>query len=542
LRQAHDGLAASAVSHIVGHRLINNPISQDAEGRLMIARLQARTAGACLLLLVLPVLPVRAESAPRPRTIGSHAGGIASTHFSPDGKLLATGGGDKMIRIWDVARAEQVHEWHGPTSFTCAVRFSPDGKTVAAAGYESGPGNAIYRFDVKTGKELPRLPGHPTGGVRRLTFTADSKQLISGGFDGIVRVWDLATGKEIRSIKAEAGTVYSLDLSPDGKTLATAGRDGLKLWELATGKELPREEMNKHSCVAVAFAPDSKLVASGDGSSVVLWEVVTGKKVKSLDGFKGEVSQMLFSRDGRALFTASYDRAIRLWEARTGRLIHEVEGHSGWVWGISLSPDEKTLASCSVDTKLFCWDLAEFGRPGGGKTSARLSEKQLETHWTELSSSDAGAAYKAVCALAGDPGNSLPLLKKRLTTQRQGTTTAQIAKLVRDLDSNVYHVREEASAGLARAGVRALPALEKALANPPSLEVKKRAARLAARLDPTELPPEDLVALRGVQALEYIGTKEARTLLEQLARGDGGERLGDEASQALARLDRSQMR
>jgi WD40 repeat protein len=504
----------------------------------MFARFQARTAGACLLVLLLPAARAAAEKPSPARTLGTHEGGIASVDYSPDGKLLATGGGDKKIRVWDVAGSKAVHELKGPTSFTCAVRFSPDGKTLAAAGYEAGPGNAIYLYDVEKGAERARLPGHPTGGVRRVAFTPDGARLVSGGFDGHVRVWDLATLKELRSFKVEGGTVYSLSLSRDGKTLATAGRDGLKLWDLATGKELPREAMNKHSCVAVAFAPDGKIVASGDGETVKLWEVVTGKEVQQLKGFKGELSQLVFSGDGKSLFTASYDRCVRLWEARTGQLVHEVEAHAGWVWGIALSPDEKRLASCSVDTKLLLWDVADFTRPAG-KPGARLSEKQLEAHWAQLSSEDAGAAYRAVCALAGDPETSLPLLRKRLTdVQVSGPSAADIARLVRDLDSDVYRVREGAMQELARVGVRSLQALQKAVANPPSLEVRKRAQRLLARLDPTELPPEELVALRGVQALEYIATAEARQVLEQLARGDSGDRVSDEAIRALRRLRR----
>ncbi len=509
----------------------------------MRTRALARMAGPLLVLLLSNV--AEAEQTTQKRFIGSHAGGIASVDFSPDGQLLATGGGDKKIRVWHVGTGKPRHEWNGPTSFTCAVRFSPDGKTVAAAGYETGNNNPIYLYDLVSGKELAQLPGHHTGGARRLAFTPDGKFLISGGFDGHVRIWDLSTHKEQRSFRVESGTVYGLALSLDGKHLATAGRDGLKLWDFATGKELPRPGMNKHSCVATAFAPDGKLLASGDGERVKLWEVVTGKEVTELKHFKGELSQLIFSRDGRTLFTASYDKAVRLFAVRTGKLLHEIEAHEGWVWGIALSADEKRLASCSVDTKLMVWELPELTFPEEAIGSVRLSHQQIEAHLKELASPDASTAFKAVVALAENPESSLPLLKDRLIqpgSTSAGPSEADIARWIRELDSDRYQVREEATRQLAEVGVRALQPLQKVLSSPPSLEVKKRVQRLLARLDPTELPAEELIALRSVQTLEYIATPEARSLLEKLAQGQAGPRVGDEASRAVARLQKGSSR
>ena len=123
----------------------------------------ARTAGLALLFCFAPLVALRADSS-APRTIGSHVGGAASIHFSPDGKFLVSGGGDKTIRVWNVADEKIVHEWAGPSAFTCAVRFSPDGKTVAAAGYGAGDANIIHLYDVETGKPLPFATGAPLRG------------------------------------------------------------------------------------------------------------------------------------------------------------------------------------------------------------------------------------------------------------------------------------------------------------------------------------------------------------------------------------------
>ena len=473
------------------------------------------------------------------RPLGQHRGGVASVHYSPDGRLVASGGGDKTIRVTEVATGKVLHTWPGPSSFTCVVRFSPDGKSLVAAGYEAGSSHAIYRFDLTTGKELPRLCGPLSGGVRRLVFTPEGKRLISAGFDGYVRIWDLISGKPDCAFRVDSGTVYGLALSPDGKTLATAARQGLRLWNAQDGQALHRPEMSKQESVAVCFSPDGKLVASGDSSCVVLWEVVTGKVARTLSGYKGELSSLLFSSDGRTLYTASYDKMIRAWDVRTGQLLGQIEGHTGWIWSLDLRADQRQLVSGSVDGQIKVWSTLAL-RGSDKHVSAKIPVVDVEQRWKELAHPEASVALRAVWELASDPAQALPLLRAKLADVRgQGPSIQEIQRLIADLDDEEWPVREQASERLLAVGPHALASIKAALDRPASLEAARRLKRLVHAIDPTALPTEDLLVLRGVQVLECIGTPEAHKILQALAQQRSGTpRLVEEAAQAAQRLAR----
>jgi WD40 repeat protein len=288
------------------------------------------------------------------RTLKGHSGSVNSVAFSPDGKTLASGGGDNTVKLWEVSTGTELRTLKGHSGAVFSVAFSPDRKTLASGGGD----NTVKLWEVATGTELRTLKGHSLS-IFSVAFSPDGNTLASGSWDKTVKLWDVSTGEELRTLKGHSDSVGSVTFSPDGKTVASGGEDHtIKLWDVTSGTELRTLTGHFSVVFSVAFSPDGKTLASGSGDKTVkLWEVSTGTELRTLKGHSGWVDSVAFSPDGKTLASGSDDQTIKLWEVSTGTELRTLKGHSNSVVSVAFSPDGKTLASGSVDT-VKLWDVS----------------------------------------------------------------------------------------------------------------------------------------------------------------------------------------
>jgi WD40 repeat protein len=310
------------------------------------------------------------------RQLAGSGKGVASVAFSPDGKTLASGEGDRTVRLWDPATGAEVRRLEGLTGEVRPLAFAEGGKTLVAG--VSGPEVRLWTWDVATGKELRRVGGSE-GFLTCLAVSPDGKTVATGGVDRAIRLWDVASGKKLRGAEGHLGTVGAVAFSPDGKTLATDGGAGLGgdrpilLWDTITGKELGRLQYRGGQPSVLAYSPDGTTLAALTNGAIDFWDPAARKvrdhRISDLRSFWG----FAYVADGKAIATVagSADARNRLgklipgmadakwWDPATRRELHHLGGKDfTGVHGFGLSADGRTLiVHSSKDNELHLWDI-----------------------------------------------------------------------------------------------------------------------------------------------------------------------------------------
>jgi WD40 repeat protein len=473
------------------------------------------------------------------RAVG-HAHGIGALAVTSDGRTVATAdGGDRSIVLWDPETGQERRRIEGRRCVT-AIRIKTDGQTMLASTLE----RELRAWDLSTGRELPRLesPGEP---FKLLALSPDGKTLAMGGVDGTVAVRDATTGKERRNLKGHSDIVFGATYSADSRTLITWDHDNeVRVWDVTSGRKLRQfvflDRNGVGGTYVAAVSPDGRTMAFGSRHSfLAFYDWTTGQEIRRLVWLPDGVVTLAFSPDGRALAWGGYrDPSVHLVELATDRERHRFVNHRGEVTSLTFSTDGRTLISGHSDTTALVWDLT--GRLAAkGLWGQPLSSGDLAACWSDLAGSDAARAYQTVRRLAASPTEAVPYLRTRLSPV-PAADEKRLARLITDLDSDNFAMRESASKELERLGEGVAGFCRKALAGTPSREVRRcLEALLAAQGEAWRAPdPGRLRMLRALEVLEQTGTPEALRLLVALAKGAAEARLTQEANASLRRLAR----
>lgn len=235
-----------------------------------------------------------------------------------------------------------------------AVAFSPDGLILASGSKDK----TIQIWDLATGKSLRTFQGDSST-VWSVAFDSNGSRLVTGTGFWRVMLWDLKTGQLIRSLDHNA-SVWSVAISRDGKLIASGSGDKTtKIWDAVDGRLINSLPDHTDFVYSVAFSPDGKsLVSASKDNKITIVDVVTGRLLKTLDGHADQVRTVAISPDGKTLVSGSYDESIKVWNLETGELIRSLKGHSDDIVSIAISPDGKFIASGSKDKTIKIWDLA----------------------------------------------------------------------------------------------------------------------------------------------------------------------------------------
>ncbi|MEO1376031.1 MAG: serine/threonine-protein kinase [Cyanobacteria bacterium J06635_10] len=289
-------------------------------------------------------------------TLTDRNSSINSIVISPDGNFIVSGSDDCKIKLWEVNTGKIFRILNNENYCVYAVAISSDGLIIASGDYF----NNIELWNVNYGKKIRTLKGHKGvfSGVNSLSFSPDSKILASAGGDKTVKLWNVSTGEEIRTLKGHKKWVSSVAISPDGKFIVSGSADKTAIiWDLNTGIKLHKLPYNPifTGVNSVAFSPDGQvIVAAGEDNTIKLWKVITGEEICTLNTEKW-VRYVTFSPNGEILAISTYKNDITLYDIKTKQEICTLTGHSGKVNSLVFSPDGRTLFSGGEDRNIKVW-------------------------------------------------------------------------------------------------------------------------------------------------------------------------------------------
>jgi WD40 repeat protein len=316
------------------------------------------------------------------RQLAGHEGAVHAVAFTADGMTLLSGGEDRVIRVWDVATGKERRRLAHGRPGVLHLALSPDGTTLASLGGVKTEGKTanggffttwhydgqVQLWDVATGglvrafgtSARPEADGDSPWKRKTITalaFTPDGAALLTTDSDQRLRVWHVASGRELR--RWPAPNARCLAIARDGRTLAVGGPSAVRLWDIERGARPAPGDGHRAGIGGVAFAPDGRSVATAGGDDTIrLWDPASGRPLRTVTADARGVSSALFTADGRTLVSSGWDGTIRCWDVQRGAEVRRLAGLGDQLSKLALSPDGRSVAAAVGTNEVRIWEVA----------------------------------------------------------------------------------------------------------------------------------------------------------------------------------------
>ncbi len=302
------------------------------------------------------------------------AGAVAAVAFDPATRRMAVGS-YKSVHLMALADRKWTATLTGHADLVRALAFSPDGRRLVVAGGPSGRFGEIKIWDVQAAVPtlVSTIQGH-TDTILAVAFSPDGATIASAGYDRLIKIWDVATGKLVMTLKEHSDAVFAVAYMPGGRQLVSAAGDRtLKIWDVSTGKRVFTISDALDSLYAVAVHPSGSHIAAAGADRMIrtwAWNADgsspgghTGSLAASTFAHADAVLRLAYSPDGATLVSAGADRVIKVWDAKTLREKQRLEAQPDWIMGLAVSADGRWLAAGRYDGTLGLYALSADG-PG----------------------------------------------------------------------------------------------------------------------------------------------------------------------------------
>jgi WD40 repeat protein len=375
LTGAEDGCAR--VFDVVSGALIGQPLLHEGTVRSLVLSADGRT---------LLTAPAGAGQAQRARLWGLPTGlrtgaslpcagqNAWAIRFKPDGKTLATAGADGVVRLWDREKRQCLGEPLAHRGkWVVGLALGGDNKLVAAWADEDGHKASLW--DQAAGKAVHTW--YHDKEIYAVAFSPDDRTVLTGTAQGTVRFWDVGTGKAVGQPLAHSGDVHAATFTPDGRIVVTVAADGLvRRWDWTTGKLLGAVQTSARPAPAGVTSDARVVMTAPRGPHAQLWSVADGMPQGSPISHRVvPVNVFSFSADSSMVLTGAGDGTARLWDVTTGQPLGPPLTHAGGVVGMAFTPDGRMVATSEKDAPVRFWTVPDPVR--GNAEDVRLRVELL---------------------------------------------------------------------------------------------------------------------------------------------------------------------